>query len=230
MRRFLERHLGDVAGLGTYSQQGEDAVLWHLLSEKGHGFYVDVGAHHPRRYSNTYFFYRRGWSGLNIDATPGSMKPFDLERPRDINIEAAIGTAVGPLTYYIFNEPALNGFSQTLPGPLQGSDYFRVIGQLSIVPRRLDEVLRERLSPGQLIDFMTIDVEGVDLEVLTSNDWERFRPRFVVVEDNAVFYIDDVERSSVGQFMASLGYGCCAKTKHTMIFADKTRASAIPRL
>lgn len=51
------------------------------------GFYVDVGAHHPMRFSNTYFFYRMGWSGINIDAMPGSMKEFKKYRRRDINLE-----------------------------------------------------------------------------------------------------------------------------------------------
>ena len=67
-------------GLISYSQEGEDMILRRLFETRRRGFYVDVGAHHPRRFSNTYYFYRQGWSGINIDAAPGSMKLFDRLR------------------------------------------------------------------------------------------------------------------------------------------------------
>ena len=65
-------------------------LLDRFLCQRPSGFYVDVGAHHPIRFSNTFRLYRKGWRGLNIDANPGSMKRFHHTRPRDINIEAAV--------------------------------------------------------------------------------------------------------------------------------------------
>src|SRR5215510_10661697 len=62
----------------SFSQQGEDLILARLFEGQRRGFYVDVGAHHPRRFSNTFLLYRRGWRGLNIDAAPGSMRLFRL--------------------------------------------------------------------------------------------------------------------------------------------------------
>src|SRR6186713_1276577 len=70
----------------SYSQEGEDLILKRFFSEKSGGFYVDVGAHHPKRFSNTYMFYKEGWSGINIDAMPGSMKLFNKVRSKDINL------------------------------------------------------------------------------------------------------------------------------------------------
>src|SRR4051794_14772116 len=67
----------------SYSQEGEDMILRRFFEEHGKGFYVDVGAHHPKRFSNTYSFYKQGWSGINIDAMPGSMARFRRVRPRD---------------------------------------------------------------------------------------------------------------------------------------------------
>ena len=61
----------------SWSQEGEDRILYRIFEQQPVGFYVDVGAHHPKRFSNTYFFYRRGWRGINIDAMPGSMKNFE---------------------------------------------------------------------------------------------------------------------------------------------------------
>ncbi|HIB94217.1 MAG TPA: SAM-dependent methyltransferase, partial [Candidatus Lambdaproteobacteria bacterium] len=97
-----------------FSQEGEDVILRRIFEDQKNGFYIDIGAHHPKRFSNTYYFYDRGWEGINIDATPGSMKIFQKFRPRDINLEIAISEKEQQLTYFMFNEPALNSFSKSL--------------------------------------------------------------------------------------------------------------------
>lgn len=76
---------------------------------------MDVGAHHPKRFSNTHYFYKKGWRGINIDAMPGGMRLFRKIRPKDINLEIAISDKKRVLTYYVFNDHALNGFSKGLP-------------------------------------------------------------------------------------------------------------------
>lgn len=87
-----------------YSQEGEDQILRRMFEKKNTGFFVDVGAHHPIRFSNTYFFYRKGWSGVNIDATPGSMVSFDKLRARDTNIECGIDEQEDVLDFYCFSD------------------------------------------------------------------------------------------------------------------------------
>ena len=151
-----------------YSQEGEDCILRVLFREKKTGFYVDVGAHHPYRYSNTAIFYERGWSGLNIDATPGSMTLFNEHRPRDVNIEAAVSDENQRLTYYIFDEPALNTFdaeysSQILQ--IEGSPYL-LKEKVEMKTVTLASLLERHLPTKQKIDFMSVDVECHDLEVL----------------------------------------------------------------
>ena len=75
----------------SYAQDSEDLLVLSLLGDsKPPGFYVDVGAHHPARYSNTLLFYLKGWRGINIDALPGSMDLFRTWRPLDVNLEIAI--------------------------------------------------------------------------------------------------------------------------------------------
>ncbi|ETD27688.1 hypothetical protein [Helicobacter canis] len=93
LKRARQRLLGRRAYMNpSYSIEGEDRIVRALLWQKhDKGFYVDVGAHHPFRFSNTYLFYTQGWSGINIDATPGSMKAFNKYRPRDINLEVGVG-------------------------------------------------------------------------------------------------------------------------------------------
>lgn len=76
----------DVYAKKSYSQEGEDMVLQRIFDGKTNGFYVDVGAHHPFRFSNTYFFYRLGWSGINIEPNPEASDLFQSARRKDINL------------------------------------------------------------------------------------------------------------------------------------------------
>jgi len=202
----------------SYSQEGEDMILQNIFYTCDKGFYVDVGAHHPKRFSNTYHFYKRGWRGINIDARPGSMEDFKRVRPRDINIEAAIAGERKELIYYMFDEPALNTFDKEL----SNSDYrrtFQKIGEKSIVTQRLDELLSQYLPEGMKINFMTIDVEGLDLEVIESNDWQKFRPEYLLVECVQTS-LDDIKQDKVYEFMMHNNYMLFAKVLNTAIFKD----------
>ena len=95
-----------------YSQEGEDILLNKIFSGKKEGFYIDIGAHHPKRFSNTYLFYQKGWQGINVDCMPGSMKLFKKLRPRDINLELGVSENESEKDYYVFNDTALNSFSK----------------------------------------------------------------------------------------------------------------------
>ena len=112
---FLLVHIkGLLKGFGKkyYSQGGEDAVLQHIFSNKKNGFYVDVGANHPMHYSNTYLLYKRGWSGINIDPNPASIKLFNWHRRRDCNINCGIAEEATKKEYYMFNHQSCNTFSK----------------------------------------------------------------------------------------------------------------------
>src|ERR1700690_3428270 len=113
LRELRERWF-DVYSQKSYSQEGEDLLLDRFVAHIPSGFYVDVGAHHPKRVSNTYLLKCKGWHGLNIDANPGSMRLFKQIRPRDINVEAAVSSTPQELTYYSFNDPALNTFRKNI--------------------------------------------------------------------------------------------------------------------
>lgn len=179
IRRFFRDP--DFQPLCSFAQNGEDLILDRLLEKEGAGFYVDVGAHHPVRFSNTYLFYQRGWRGINIDAQPGSMRLFRKHRPRDINVECGVAARTGTLSYFRFNEPALNTFDEN-EARLKDVPPYRIVDRVEVGVRPLGDLLAEFLPAGQAIDFMSVDVEGLDAEVLGSNDWKRFRPRFLLAE------------------------------------------------
>ncbi len=206
----------------TWSQEGEDCILRRYFETYNEvGFYIDIGAHHPYRFSNTMQFYRLGWKGINIDAMPGSMKLFEKIRPRDINIETGVGLNEGMQKYYFFNEPALNGFNENISKDreIEFSEY-HIIDSKELIVKPLHKILSQNLSENQKINFMSIDVEGLDLEVLQSNDWIRFRPELVLVER----YSSDLEeilKSELNIFMKKNNYVLYAKTVNTIFFRDQ---------
>ena len=154
----------------SYSQEGEDIVLQRIFKNKKKGFYVDVGAHHPKRFSNTYLFYKRGWRGINIDAMPSSMKLFNKLRSKDINLEIGISSKKDNLKYYIFNETALNTFSkkQAQKINIQKNSYY-IDKIINIDVNRLEKIIK-KYANNKKIDFLNIDAEGLDLEILKSNN------------------------------------------------------------
>ncbi len=194
-------------------------ILRRLFEGRKVGFYVDVGAHHPKRFSNTFLFYKKGWRGINIDAMPGSMRLFNKWRARDINLEIGVAYKSDTSDYYIFNEPALNGFSADLSRMReQASDSYHVKEVIKVKVYPLREILARHLGINQ-IDFLSVDVEGLDLQVLQSNDWSQYRPSFVLVEI-LKSSLHDLGNDPIVQFMAKHDYVIYAKQVNTAFFQD----------
>lgn len=202
----------------SFSHEGEDGLLMKIFTGQKKGFYVDVGAHHPQRFSNTYRFYLEGWRGINIDPLPGSKAIFDLIRIRDINIEIGISIEPGTLTYFAFEEPAFNTFKPCFDEIWPS----KLLEKLEIPVYPLKDVLATHLPPNTVIDFLSIDVEGLDLSVLRSNDWSQFRPRYVLAEVLGMRDVQDVQRSELNAYMELVGYSLYAKTVNTLFFVDQS--------
>jgi FkbM family methyltransferase len=204
----------------SYSQEGEDMILARIFDQKKIGFYVDVGAYHPQLYSNTYYFYLQGWRGINIDATPGSMARFNSIRPRDINLEKAIHNTAQTLTYYCFNEPGLNSFDRERALFVATLPHYTIIAQEEIETVPLAALLDEYLPLGQEIDFLDIDVENLDYEVLLSNNWHKYRPKVVLVEALRAS-LEQVHSLPITLLLLEQGYQLHSKLVNTLIFVKK---------
>jgi FkbM family methyltransferase len=196
-------------------------ILKRLFGNKKSGFYVDVGAHHPQRYSNTYIFYQLGWRGINIDPMPGSSQKFDKLRPRDINLEIGVSTTKGELNYYRFNDAALNSFDKELSLSRDRQSHFVLKDCIKVKVDTLKDILAEHSPEGQTIDIMSVDVEGHDLQVLQSNDWDKYRPKCILVESISSS-LTDIKKCPIYQFLTSNGYEIYAKTVLTYIYTNKT--------
>lgn len=198
-----------------YSQEGEDAVLDRIFSyptfkDKQTGFFVDVGALHPIRFSNTYKFYKKGWRGINIDALPGSMKVFEKLRPLDINLEIPISDEKGIMPFYVFGEKALNTFLPEVVKQRELGGHHKVERIINVETNTLANILDQYLAKGIKIDFLSIDVEGFDFNVLRSNNWQKYRPSIVLLESELL--LSDFLNSDMYHFMEANGYTIYAKT------------------
>lgn len=203
--------------LDSWAQEGEDLVLRRFFEGQKRGFYVDIGAHHPHRFSNTFFFYKRGWRGINIDAMPGSMEIFRQQRPEDTNLELAISDQP-EMTYYMFNDPALNGLCAEVAERRDGKRGNHIVQRLPVTTSTLAQIFDEHVPAETTIDFLTIDVEGHDLDVLKSNDWSKHRPRMVLAEDLEKLPLDELHKSAITHYMRDCGYRPCARTFNTLFF------------
>lgn len=207
-----------------FSQEGEDIILRRLFEGKAVGHFVDVGAHHPRRFSNTCLFYQLGWSGVNIEPNPDALRLFREERKRDINLQVGVSDVAGTLTYIVFDEPALNTFDADLAAEREATTKYRIIDRIEVRVERLEDLLATHLPPGWKIDFMSVDVEGFDLKVVQSNDWMRFRPGYLLVEC-LESSISTIEGEPMHRFLVSKGYELYAKAVNTFFYRDEAKHS-----
>lgn len=204
----------------TFSQEGEDVIFSKFVDFKEKGFYVDIGAHHPMRFSNTCRLYLNGWRGMNVDAMPGAMNPFVKYRKEDINLSYGVGTVEEDKEFYIFEEPALNTFDGKL-AKIREREGYKIIDKKVVSIRRLETLFKEYLAEDQTIDLLTLDIEGMELEALKSNDWTKWKPRFVMCE---VLFRGDIvellERDTV-RFLMKNNYVIQSILDNTILFRLK---------
>lgn len=216
----LRNKLFDTYAIKCYSQEGEDMILRRVFEGQENGFYIDVGAHHPRRFSNTYYFYKQGWRGINVEPNPDALRAFNVDRPRDINLQLGVSDTTSILKYYSFDEPALNTFDESVVKSRLADTQYKVIKTKDVAVERLDKILKEHLPAGQFIDFLSVDVEGFDLAVLRSNNWHLFRPKCVLAEALNMT-LDEAMKGDLVLFMLAQDYVLFARTYNTLIFRDK---------
>lgn len=200
------------------SQCGEDLIIETLLPFKRGGFYVDVGANHPIKYNNTFLFNAKGWRGINIEPNPKRMKLFRIFRRHDINLNVGIGQLESELDFYVFDEHTLSTFDNNSVAEFTKIGH-KVKEVIKVPVKPLSKILEE-YGGGREIDLLTIDTEGYDLEVLKSNDWEKFRPHFIIIE--TLEYRKEGEGKKLNNiydsFMTDLGYNKIADTYINTIY------------
>lgn len=218
-RKYMEQEYGAWQfGQFAYSQEGEDVALAKLMHGIENGHYIDIGCHHPARFSNTYMFYRQGWRGLNIDAKPNIVELFAQYRPEDKTLCMGLGQESGELLFYEFAETALNTFSESLAQErIAGGWPLKTTRKIAV--SSLADALDAHWPQGQSIELMSMDIEGLDEAVLRSNNWQKYRPRFLVLEFLETRDIAQILQTELYAFLKNQGYTWVAQTGRSSIFA-----------
>lgn len=165
-----------------FSQGGEESFLLKYFNKKEKGFFIDVGCHDPFRYSNTQALYRKGWSGINIDANPVTINKFNKYRKRDTNICALISNITNHLEYCYYNDHALNGIHDNKRKDILINKGYKILKTETINTTTLNKILEKRKY--RVIDLLSIDVEGHEMEVLKSINLDLYPVELIIVEEN----------------------------------------------
>jgi len=202
----------------SYSQFGEDLFVDSLLGAASHiGYYVDVGCYRPVQFSNTYRLYQLGWRGLAIDASPRWRDEWAAIRPRDTFVYQAIASETRSMLMCFDNlYPTCSRLIDPQVEPnapeLRNSRY--TVSQIMAQP--LTQTL-QAFEAHSRFDFLNIDCEGLDLQVLQSLDFAQFAPRVIAVEDH-----DATCDSQIAQLLRSRDYRLAAMIGYTKVFAEAT--------
>ena len=164
----------------SYAQRYEDLHLLRCFGERTSGFYIDIGAGHPVYDNVSFAFYLRGWSGITVEPNPWLAQLSAAVRPRDRRIQSLVGAEAGEATYYLVED--FHGLSTTIASHAQAAQAeLGKAAQAMTVPVTTLRALCEQHAPAA-IDFLKVDVEGAEPDVLAGGDWQRFRPKVEVVE------------------------------------------------
>jgi FkbM family methyltransferase len=167
----------------SWSQGGEDLALLSIFGGQKKGTYLDIGAHHPSRFSVTRHLYQRGWSGVNVDANKKLLSEFEKTRPSDINLCFAIGEK-SSYEFTIFDEPAISTFNPEWREKFLSES--NAVNRVEVVVGRRLRDLYDEFFLDSAVDILTVDAEGADFEVIRSLDFHslptvRF-PKYLLLE------------------------------------------------
>ena len=189
-----------------YSNWGVDKMAEDFFKQRKAGCFVDVGCHQPFLNNNTYSLYKKGWRGINIDLDFGTIDMFNFFRKEDTNIHVAVSNTVEEKNLYFFhNRSAVNTLSFK-----EGSKAKEV---KKVVTSTLNKIIETSIYKNKEIDFLSIDVEGYEIEVLQGLDFNKYKPKLVVLEfinhDIKEFYnqkISNIINSQINKFMENKNY------------------------
>jgi FkbM family methyltransferase len=157
------------------SNKNESRLVWDFFKQSPHGIFVEVGANHPVNENQTWFLEQQGWSGVLVEPNPDLFKLLCEQRPRSRAIQAAIGAEAGEVDLLLGVDDLHSTLTPLLGDPLSGKT-------VRVKLRTLNSILEETQTTR--IDFLSIDVEGMELQVLQGLDFKKYKPALVLLEEH----------------------------------------------
>jgi len=198
-----------------YSYGGIDSVVNDIFKNQKNGFYVDVGAQHPIKNNNTYLLHKKGWEGINIDLDQKNINLFNVSRKKDCNICAAISSLEKDANLYYYHEGSP---VNTLSREVADRQKAIIKETRAIRTKTLTSILENSKFKNKEIDFLSIDVEGVELEVLQGLNLNIYKPKIIVVE---LLDLDskklEIKNLNINNVINSEIYKYIEKNNYTMI-------------
>jgi FkbM family methyltransferase len=212
----------------SFSQQGEDIVLYHLLHDwmkLDSPTYLDIGAADPIQSNNTFLLYWTGSRGVLVEPNPSFAAALRTHRPGDLVVEAGVGTgAARESDYYVIRgEPTLNTFSPeqvAMYRKQSAKDPVERVVKMPLVP--VNRLIAECI--GRAPDLLSIDVEGLDLEILRTLDFATYRPAAIIAE-TILMNGGGRDNTGIAGLLISKGYVVRGGSLYNTIFADPRRYS-----
>lgn len=207
----------------SYSQCGEDLILDHLFSwlKLDKLTYLDIGAYHPMLLSNTYYFYQKGCNGVCVEPDPLLFKEIALKRRNDVCLNIGVGVfSQDKARFYIMTSPSLNTFSEEDARRYESYGQNKIKNVLDIPLLTVNDIIAQYFI--QCPDFVSLDAEGLDLDIAKSFDFDRYRPLVFCIE--TLSYTEDnseAKTTEIMDFMESKDYFVYADTFINTIFVDK---------
>ncbi|MDZ4688718.1 MAG: FkbM family methyltransferase [Planctomycetaceae bacterium] len=207
----------------SFSQCGEDLILLFALQSLGifRPRYLDIGAHHPMRLSNSALFYQLGGRGVNVEPNPLLFREFIRRRSGDVNLNVGVGSSQGMLDFYIMDNPELSTFSRDIADSYVHHQGARIRDVVPVSVSPVNEIL-DRYGTAGGFDVLSLDVEGLDEEILRAIDYERFAPLAFCVE-TVDFASGEKRLAAIAEFLISRGYFIYADTYINTIFFHQSR-------
>lgn len=201
-----------------FGQFGEDRIMLPYL-EESKGFFIDIGAGRPVRGSNTYKLYLRGWNGICVDPISINARLFKALRPGDQFLNVLIGSKNSVIDFWEFVPYGYSTVVESVAEKLKNQKGVKFISRKKKIVKPLSDIV-PFVSPLDA-SMLSVDVEGFDLEVLKSNNWEIFRPRVICVEEWESIRLDSSE-SEIDVFLLSLNYERVTDSTISKIYVEKS--------
>jgi len=207
----------------SYSLFQEDLFIKEYFKKKTKGFFIDVGSYHPLDGNNTHLLYKNGWQGINFDINSYSIKLFEFLRKRDINIHSGISKKKSKLTMFYRKE--INMLN-TLDEKIAKIHFKNGYNKKDIQVNTLNFFISKHLKKLKKIDFINIDVEGAELDVLKSLNFKHYQPQLICIEIHNIKKMYDtnyeyLKTNSIYNYLVNRKYRIIWQNKYSFIFEKK---------